>query len=260
LLRERPDGHRHGHGEHWCVEETLADAARGSEWHRWDLHIHAPGTLLADEYPATDGWERYLLALECASPAIRAIGVTDYCVTRSYERVKAAKEQGRLKSCELLLPNIELRLNTGTVKGNYVNIHLLVCPDDPNHVHELNRFLSRLVFSGFGDKFTCTPADLQRLGRCAGGTTLDDEAALQRGAGQFKVSLDNLLDTYRDIGWAEGNMLIAVSANADGTSGVKEAADATLREEIENPALATCHADAHACFINWNTTGVMISP
>lgn len=211
----------------------MADAERGSEWHRWDPHLHAPGTLLADEYPPTDGWERYLQALESASPAIRAIGVTDYCVTRSYERVKAAKEQGRLKACELLLPNIELRLNTGTVKGNYVNIHLLVCPDDPNHVHELNRFLSRLVFSGFGDKFTCTPADLQRLGRCAGGTTLDDEAALRRGAGQFKVSLDNLLDTYRDIGWAEGNMLIAVSANADGTSGVKEAADATLREEIE---------------------------
>jgi hypothetical protein len=48
-----------------------------------------------------------------------------------------------------------------------------------------------------------------------------------------KVSLDNLLESYRDIAWAQDNILIAVSANADGTSGVKEAADATLREEIE---------------------------
>jgi hypothetical protein len=134
----------------FAQEETLP-GARGSEWHRSDPHLHAPGTLQADEYPAADGWEHYLQGLESASPVIRAIGVTDYCVTRSYELAKAAKEQGRLKDCSLLFPNIELRLNTGTVKGNFVNIHLLVSPDDPNHVFELNRFLGRLVFSGFSD-------------------------------------------------------------------------------------------------------------
>lgn len=205
---------------------------RGSEWHRWEPHIHAPGTLQADKYPA-DGWDAYLQAVESASPVIRAIGVTDYCVSRSYELAKAARERGRLRECALLFPNIELRLNTGTIKGNFVNIHLLVSPDDPDHVFELNRFLGRLVFSSFSDKFACTPEDLQRLGRLAGGATLDDEAALRHGAGQFKVSLDNLLESYRDIAWAQDNILIAISANADGTSGVKEAADATLREEIE---------------------------
>jgi hypothetical protein len=164
-----------------------------------------------------NGWEHYLQALESASPVIHAIGVTDYCVTRSYELAKAAKEQGRLKDCSPLFPNIELRLSTGTVKGNFVNIHLLVSPDDPNHVSELNRFLGRLVFSGFSDKFACTPDDLRRLGRLAGGAALDDEAALRRGAGQFKVSLDNLLESYRDIAWAQDNILLAVSANADVT-------------------------------------------
>lgn len=81
-----------------------------------------------------------LRAIETVSPAISAIGVTDYCVARSYERVKAAKDNGRLANCHLLFPNVELRLNTGTVKGNYVNIHLLVCPDDPDHVSELIGF------------------------------------------------------------------------------------------------------------------------
>jgi hypothetical protein len=119
-----------------CTGGTLA-SARGSEWHRWDPHLHTPGTLQADEYPAADGWTNYLQALESASPVIRAIGVTDYCVTRSYELARAAKEQGRLKDCSLLFPNVELRLNTGTVKGNFVNIHLLVSPDDANHVFEL---------------------------------------------------------------------------------------------------------------------------
>jgi hypothetical protein len=132
---------------------------RGSEWHRWEPHIHAPGTILADQYPKAGGWERYLEALETASPPLRAIGVTDYCVTRSYERMKAEKDKGRLKGCDLLFPNIELRLDTGTVKGNFVNIHLLASPEDPDHVAELNRFLGRLSFSAFDDKFGCTPAE-----------------------------------------------------------------------------------------------------
>ncbi|MER8887500.1 hypothetical protein [Mesorhizobium sp. M0816] len=135
------------------------DVSRGSEWHRWEPHTHAPGTVLEDRFPA-GGWEQYLTVLESAVPKLRAIGVTDYCVTRSYERVRAHKQSGRLPDCDLLFPNIELRLNTGTVKGNFVNIHLLACPDDPNHITELNRFLAQLVFGAFSDKFACTPSIL----------------------------------------------------------------------------------------------------
>ena len=211
---------------------------RGSEWNRWEPHIHSPGTVLEDRYPKADGWEPYLAALETATPPMRAIGVTDYCITRSYERVKGEKDKGRLTGCNLLFPNIELRLNIGTVKGNFVNIHLLVSPDDPNHVVEINRFLDRLSFRAFDDEFACTPAELMRLGRQASPDKIDDEAALRIGCTQFKVSLENLLETYQNIGWAQDNIIIAVSGTADGTSGVREAADTTLREEIEKAAHA----------------------
>ena len=207
---------------------------RGSVWRRWEPHIHTPGTVLADRFPTENGWELYLDALEAVSPRLQAIGVTDYCITRSYERMR--KEKGRLKECELLFPNIELRLKIGTVKGNFVNIHLLVSPEDPRHVEELNRFLGRLSFSAFDDEFTCTPSELVRLGRRARDDELDEEAALKHGVTQFKVSLDNLLDTYRSIDWAQENIVIAVAGAADGTSGVRDAADTTLREEIEKAA------------------------
>jgi hypothetical protein len=65
----------------------------------------------------------------------------------------------------------------GTWKGNFANIHLLVCPDDPNHLDELNRFLSRLTFPAFGDNFSCTPLDLIRLGRRTDLSKSNDEAA-----------------------------------------------------------------------------------
>ena len=210
--------------------------SRGSIWRRWEPHIHAPGTVLADNYPKENGWELYLDALEAVSPPLEAIGVTDYCITRSYERMREEKAKGRLHGCELLFPNIELRLNIGTVRGNFVNIHLLVSPEHPNHVEELNRFLGRLWFSAYDDKFTCTHAELVRLGRRARNAGVDEEAALKHGVTQFKVSLDNLLDTYRSIDWAHDNIIIAMAGNADGTSGVRDAADTTLRREIEKAA------------------------
>ncbi len=107
------------------TDNVLTGGSRGSIWRRWEPHIHAPGTVLADNFPKENGWELYLDAVEAASPALQAIGVTDYCITRSYERMCEEKAKGRLKECDLLFPNIELRLNTGTVKGNFVNIHLL---------------------------------------------------------------------------------------------------------------------------------------
>lgn len=161
----------------------MSSFSRGSEWLRWEPHIHAPGTMCADEFG--DDWDGYVAALETASPKIHAIGVTDYGVTRSYEAVVARQKAGHLQG-RYLFPNIELRLNTGTVKGNFVNIHLLVCPDDSNHLTELNRFLRQIVFKAFDDTFTCTPEDLIRLGRRADSKLTDDDAARRHGYSQFK--------------------------------------------------------------------------
>jgi hypothetical protein len=209
---------------------------RGSEWNRWEPHIHTPGTLHEDLYPKDD-WHAFLNAVESASPTIHALGVTDYCVTRSYERVLLEKyTNGRLSACDLVFPNIELRLETATVKGNWINIHLLVSPEDPEHVTRLQRFLAELKFSGPGERYACTPDDLRRLGRSGDHAHLDDNAALARGAGQFKVSRDNLAEAFGTSDWAQRNVLIAVAANADGTSGVRGAADTILREQIEKLA------------------------
>lgn len=63
----------------------------GCRWHRWDPHVHAPGTVLNDQFKVENAWERYLKAIEEATPPIRVIGVTDYYSTDCYERVVAAK-------------------------------------------------------------------------------------------------------------------------------------------------------------------------
>jgi hypothetical protein len=185
----------------------------GSRWRRWDPHIHAPGTILNDQYGGD--WERFLGALESKLPIIEAIGITDYYNLNAYESVLAAKDGGRLQNCGLIFPNIEMRLALGTVKGGWVNVHLLVSPEADDHVTEAKRFLSRLTFEAFGDTFSCTPEDLVRLGRKAGATG-DALAALRLGTTQFKVSLDQLRSHYRSNEWANANVLIAVAGGKDG--------------------------------------------
>ena len=208
--------------------------SRGSEWNRWDPHIHSPNTVLNDQFRGTDPWSRYLDALEAKTPRIRAIGVTDYYLTGNYERVLRFKETGRLPDVELIFPNVEMRLDAAAQSG-FINIHLLVSPEDPDHVRELGRILSRLTFSAFQDSFACTRDDLIRLGRRANPNIQDERVALREGATQFKVNFNELRDGFGQSAWAKRNILVAVAGGSgDGTSGLRDGADATVRQEIES--------------------------
>lgn len=207
--------------------------SRGSEWHRWEPHIHAPGTVLNNQFGATDPWESYLSTIEGLTPTVEAIAVTDYYVTDTYEALLKHKASGRLPDVALLFPNIELRLDVAA-KSGFVNIHLLVSPEDPDHLTEIRRILSRLQFHAYNDRFDCTRDELIKLGKRADTSIVDDVAALRHGATQFKVNFDQLRKVVHESEWATKNLLIAVAGAAgDGTSGLRQAADTTVREEIE---------------------------
>lgn len=103
----------------------------GSVWHRWDPHIHMPGTLLNDQFKGEDVIKQYVERLNTSSPPIRAIGITDYCVLDSYETLNSIHQSGYLPNVDLIFPNVELRFAVNAGKGSPINVHFLVCPDDP---------------------------------------------------------------------------------------------------------------------------------
>jgi hypothetical protein len=189
------------------------------------------------QFSGPNAWDDYLSALERATPVIEAIAVTDYCITDTYEEVLRYKASGRLPDVKLVFPNVELRIDVATAKGGFVNLHLFVSQEDPQHLEELRRLLSRLQFNVMQDRFDCTRADLIRLGKKADPNITDDRAALAYGANQFKANFQKLREVFSESGWAKENILIAVAGGAtDGTSGVREAADQTIRREIEGVA------------------------
>ncbi|WP_445428294.1 TrlF family AAA-like ATPase [Alishewanella sp. HL-SH05] len=208
---------------------------RGSEWRRWEPHIHAPGTVMNNQFGGETAWDDYINALEQATPLIEAIAVTDYYITDTYKKVLEYKSAGRLPNAALIFPNVELRLDVATAKGGFVNLHLFVSPEDADHIEQLDRILSRLQFNVMQDRFDCTRSDLIRLGKKADPSITDDRAALSHGASQFKVNFKQLREVYGESSWAKNNILIGVAGGAsDGTSGVREAADQTIRREIES--------------------------
>ena len=91
----------------------------GSQWLRWDPHVHAPGTRFNDQF--NGDWEGYLTALETADPPIQAIGVTDYYGFDTYKQMSAHKQVGRLKECSLIFPNVELRFSVG-IAWSWINV------------------------------------------------------------------------------------------------------------------------------------------
>lgn len=209
---------------------------RGSEWRRWDLHVHTPGTLMNDQF---GDWEEYLAAIE-AQTQVRVIGVTDYLTIRGYSTLKKYKEAGRIPNIDLLIPNIEFRFAPPSDKGTAVNIHLLVSPDDPDHEKRIQEALLRLAWKYNGATYSCAPDQLAAFGKAFDPSIADDKPALAKGAEQFKVDFSRFRDDwFNNEPWLKQNSLVVVSAGDDGLSGfLKQGGWAAHRDEITR----FCHA------------------
>lgn len=161
---------------------------RGSEWKRWDLHIHTPSSYLANEFgdPAqAEVWDSYITSLfqKALEKEIVAIGITDYFSIEGYEKVlEYQKDTAKLTSAAfgfseeqvkkiqaiLLLPNIELRLKC-IVGTNRVNLHVMFS-NEINVQDIKENFLENLSFVYEGNpgspdyKYKLKKLNLEALG------------------------------------------------------------------------------------------------
>ena len=134
---------------------------RGSEWRRWDLHVHTPESKLGNSFTGIS-WNTYVDALEHAAAAagISVIGVTDYMSIDGYSRLRKERASSRLSQVQLLIPNIEFRALPSTTDGKALNIHLLVDPSDEGHEEKIIRALSNLRVKYNGESYGCVRAQL----------------------------------------------------------------------------------------------------
>lgn len=131
---------------------------RGSQWRKWDLHVHTPESLV-HQYEGTDPWPRFIMELENLPPEFKVIGINDYIFLDGYKRILAERAKGRLTNIDLILPVIELRLDKfgGSLSHlSRVNYHVIFSDELAPDVIEqqfLNALSSKYVLSPQYDKF-----------------------------------------------------------------------------------------------------------
>jgi len=79
-------------------------SSKGSEWNKWDLHIHTPSSINQSYGKDNDdAWEQYISELEKLPKEFKVIGINDYLFLDGYEKVIKFKNSGRLPNIVRLI-------------------------------------------------------------------------------------------------------------------------------------------------------------
>jgi len=219
---------------------------RGSIWNKWDLHVHTPASF-QHEFRFTDEpekvkyhnniWEKYFDELE-KIPDISVIGITDYFNIDGYTKALEYRKNTRLQNFDLILPNIEFRLNPLTKKGKRLNMHLIF--SDSIKVPDINDFLGRVKLT-LSDPcvqilqgVSCTRNGLMQVGKAYkndGG--LSDAEAYKIGCMQAVIELSDLLKVLAETpNFRENYLVVGVEDSPGGLSELPYAQLGHLRTEI----------------------------
>lgn len=204
---------------------------RGSEWRKWDLHVHTKGTNKNDKFTSPD-FDSFCITMlkKAIEKNIKAIGITDYFGLDNFKKV--TDFVGGIDSCEdfnedeksnikniFFLPNVELRILPATDSGGLINIHCIFNPDSSLLEKLENDFFGSLEDSG-GNKMN--HAGLIALGKSSD-NSLDGDDAYKKGIEEFHLEPSNLIKLFKDKPELNENVIIAVSnSNNDGASALQE--------------------------------------
>lgn len=184
----------------------MSEYDSGSEWSRWDLHVHTPSSL-TQHYGGDTGeaWEAFIKDLEDLSEDFKVIGINDYIFLDGYKKVVEYKTNGRLKNIDLILPVVELRIDKfgslGDRAWKKINLHIIFSSDLTDiqieqqflnaikHSHQLSPEYSELGFSG-----VITKESLADFGR-----KIKESASTTISGSDITVGFNNITYEYSQV-------------------------------------------------------------
>lgn len=118
---------------------------RGSEWRKWDLHIHTPGTKKNDQYKLNDGDVWDLFCQRIKESDVSVFGITDYFSVDNYFIFIEKFQKKYPNSKKKFFPIVELCTNdvVNTAKEE-VNIHIIFNTNIANLQDCLEKFIQNL--------------------------------------------------------------------------------------------------------------------
>ena len=141
--------------------------ARGSEWRKWDLHVHTPFTKLNNKYKGeseAQQWDLFCKKLEDSD--VFAFGITDYFSVENYFEFADHFKRIYPDSCKTFFPNIEFRIDSKNKDGDHIQIHVLFS-NKSNVLDKFNGFFTRLKLVSTDDENLtnkyCSKNDLEDI-------------------------------------------------------------------------------------------------
>jgi ABC-type cobalamin/Fe3+-siderophores transport system ATPase subunit len=198
---------------------------RGSEWRKWDLHVHAPSIYTCAKnnqfvgLDLEDKQSKFIKEIKNLQD-ISVLGITDYFSLDGYKKV--IEYEKSIQNIDLILPNIELRLTPETKNGKKINIHII--PDIKKiTTDKIDEFLHKFELKQEGENHTCKKESLIELGKKLD-STLSDEEAFVRGLNEFSITYQKFFEVFNEQDDKfKSSILIGVSnSNNDGASGIKD--------------------------------------
>lgn len=197
---------------------------KGSEWRKWDLHVHTPSSIY-QRYGADteETWGKYIEDLENLSSDFSVLGINDYFFIDGYERlVKEKANNDKLKNIDLLLPVVEFRIEKfagidfGQLKR--INLHVIFSNELPIETIK-SQFLQTLEQSYFlenGEQWTraITKESVQELGARIKSTVPSEQlhkygTDLTEGFNNLNVKEDKIFEALQKDCF-KGKYLIAI--------------------------------------------------
>ena len=205
------------------VSENYTAFPRGSEWRRWDLHIHTPETGRHDQFDganAEEKWNKFVESINGYVGEVSVVGITDYLSVDNYFKFKGLLSSGDIKkNIQFVLPNIELRLVPVAGSGRALNLHCVFNPDFDDKLER--RFFTALKFRYNGRDYGADKTSLIDLGKALKGDQISDEQALCHAREQFVIEPDKLRELFENDPELRDNCIVVVAnGTGDGASGV----------------------------------------
>lgn len=178
---------------------------RGSEWRKWDLHVHTPESILNNGFG--DNWDEYVKQLfkKAIEKDIGTIAMTDYCSIDGYKKIKSEylsqsdKMQSLFEIDEiekinkiLIFPNIEFRLKK-LIGGNAINFHVLFSEKvsiediEDNFLHELSFVYQESLDNGEETR-KLSRSNIEQLGQ----KLQDEHKHFQRDSSIYFTGINNV--------------------------------------------------------------------
>ena len=205
---------------------------RGSEWTKWDLHMHTP----ASNGDKSDNWVNEFVEVLNSSD-VEVFAITDYFTLDGYKALLQHKD----KIKKSLFPGIELRLEDSILPSRHRNqkkktarpIHVQIIFDNEDQfLPKIQEFVRSLQFKNFEDVSNdLTRENIIKVGLQKNSSLSNDDAYIE-GCRQIRISKDQIKNKLKEKGIEERALIILPYEKYGGIDEIDPHTDSLIKSRL----------------------------